>query len=311
MIVCLTPNPAVDRTLVVSNPRLGEVQRAARTIVAAGGKGLNAARAMRTLGGEPVCMGFLGGHSGRLVADLAEREGLRGAWTWTPNETRTCFIVVDSHGGEPTVFNEPGPTASAEDWARLRDYVLHETAHTDCVCLCGSLPPNLPPEAYADLVRALRAAGPPVWVDTSGASLRAALSVEAVGLKVNGAEAGAALGLNVNDFPSALEAADKLRGQGLGPVVITLGPLGAVLVTDEGRWQASAPPVQAVSTVGSGDAFFGGLAVALTEGRPVPEALRRAVAAGAANALSAGGGQFARHDFEALLASITISHPRL
>src|SRR5678815_4464903 len=98
MILCITPNPAIDRTLLVPNLTLGNVQRAQQTIVAAGGKGLNVARAIRTLGGEAVAMGFAGGHAGRLLGDLAQAEGLDSSWTWTNSETRTCTILIRQDG---------------------------------------------------------------------------------------------------------------------------------------------------------------------------------------------------------------------
>ena len=116
MILCVTPNPAVDRTLTVPGIRLGEVSRAARALVAAGGKGLNVARVARAFGAEARCAGFLGGHSGQLVAELAEREGLCGGWTWIDGETRTCLIIVDPQGGEATVINEVGPAITNLDF---------------------------------------------------------------------------------------------------------------------------------------------------------------------------------------------------
>ena len=91
MILCLTPNPAVDRTLYVNPLKLGEVHRAEKVLFAAGGKGLNVARTIRTLGGDPLCMGPIGGHTGKLLADLAGQEGLSAEWTYVRNETRTCI----------------------------------------------------------------------------------------------------------------------------------------------------------------------------------------------------------------------------
>src|SRR6185295_17597755 len=98
MIICITPNLAIDRTILVPRVVLGSVNRAERSIVAAGGKGLNVARAIHTLGGESLCMGFAGGQAGRLLADLAQNEGLNSSWTWTNFETRTCTILVSLNG---------------------------------------------------------------------------------------------------------------------------------------------------------------------------------------------------------------------
>ena len=278
MILCITPNPAVDRTLVVPQIRVGAIARATRSIVAAGGKGLNVARVAHTLGGTVTCAGFLGGHSGRLLADLAEQAGLAGAWTWIDGETRTCVIVVEPNGHDATVFNENGPPVTPSDWRRLHAQASEAAQSADVICLSGSLPPGSDPRDYADLLAALRPIGRPIWADTSGAALAAALTVAGIGIKVNGEEAGA-----------------------------ILGAAGAVLAGAGGSWHAQPPPVRIISTVGSGDAFLAGLAVGLTQAAPPAEALRRAVAAGSANALSIGGGTIDRAQYDDLVARTTIS----
>src|SRR5689334_17362015 len=146
MLLCVTPNPALDRTLIVLRLRPGEVHRTQRVIAAAGGKGLNVARAARTLGYAARCLGPLGGSTGRLVAELAQREGLDGTWTWIAGETRVCTLVVEQAGGDATVINEAGPAVAAAEWARLSDDVLRAAGQADITCLCGSLPPAVSAE---------------------------------------------------------------------------------------------------------------------------------------------------------------------
>jgi 1-phosphofructokinase family hexose kinase len=299
MILCITPNPAIDRTLVLSNVTLGEVHRAQKVIVAAGGKGVNVARTIHTLGGQPLCMGFAGGHSGRLLADLAQAEGLDSSWTWVNSETRTCTILVVENG-DATVINEPGSPLSSEDWKRLQQDVQPQLPSAGLVCISGSLPPNSSLEDLQGLLTALTDSGRQVWVDTSGVALRTTLAYPGICIKVNGREIGEALGLEVNDVESAKHALRLLGERGLRTALITLGSSGALLVTNEGRWLAQGPLVDVVSTVGSGDSFLGGLVSALDAGKDWPKALRDAVAAGTANTLSAGGGQFGLQEFEAI-----------
>lgn len=298
MILCVTPNAAIDRTLVVPGFGPGSVFRPVETIVAAGGKGINVARAVRALGGQSTCAGFLGGHSGRLLATLAEREGLEGIWTWVEGESRTCVIIVDPTQGQATVVNEHGLTVTADNWRDLCDDVLRLSGHSNCVCLSGSLPPGVSPDQFVGLIRALGEAGATVWVDTSGEALQAALTVESIALKVNGDEAGALLNGAVSDVKAAAGAADELRKRGAREVVITLGAEGAVLACESGRWRVRPPTIKAVSAVASGDCFLAGLILALTSGASHDEALKRAVAAGAANTLTVGGGRFSLEDFE-------------
>lgn len=294
MILCMTPNPAIDRTIILPSLILGSVHRAQKSFVAAGGKGLNVARTIRTLGGEPLCMGFAGGHSGRLLADLAEREGFHSAWTWTNSETRTCTILV-SQDDDATVINEPGLPVSNSDWKRLRQDVERQLASIDLVCISGSLPPNSAVEDLKELLDMLVGAGKQVWVDTSGTPLETALAYPGICIKVNAQEIGEILGFEVKDIASVKRALIMLRGPAAS--VITLGSAGAMLSTREERWHAQGPRVDVTSTVGSGDSFLGGLVSTLDEGKGWPEALRDAVAAGTANALSAGGGKFMLQEF--------------
>jgi 1-phosphofructokinase family hexose kinase len=306
MILCVTPNPAVDRTLLVPQIRVGEVLRASQSIVAAGGKGLNVARVAHALGGAVTCAGFLGGHSGRIVAELAEREGLSSAWTWIDGETRTCVILAEAAGRDATVINAPGPTVTADDWRRMHAHVVDATGAADIVCLSGSLPPGSAARDYAGLLAALRQTNRPVWVDTSGAALAAALTVEGLAFKINADEARALIDSDIERPAQALLAARELHRRTGGPVVLTLGGAGAVLADTTGSWHAQPPVLQVISTAGSGDAFLAGLAVAHTHGAAPPEALRRAVAAGAANALSIGGGQIDLGQYDEILRQTTI-----
>jgi 1-phosphofructokinase family hexose kinase len=305
MILCITPNPAIDRTLIVPNLALGKVHRAQRLIVAAGGKGLNVARAVRTLGGESLCMGFAGGHSGRLLADLARNEGLISSWTWTDSETRTCTILV-SQNGDATEIDESGLPISDADWARLRGQVQKQLSSFALVCVSGSLPLNSSVDNLRKLLRMLKDAGKQVWVDTSGISLDAVLTYPGICIKVNGNEMSRSLGFEVKDISSAQRALTILVERGLSACAITLGATGALLAAKAGRWYVQGPQVRAVSSIGSGDSFLAGLLSALDADKDWPEALLDAVAAGTANALSAGGGQFTVQEFRRIREQVQI-----
>lgn len=297
MILCITPNPAIDRTIIVPSLILGKVHRAERVTVAAGGKGLNVARAIHTLGGDPLCMGFLGGHNGRLLADLSQKAGLNSSWTWINAETRTCTILI-SQNGDATLINEPGLPVTKSEWTRLQIDVVKHLSSVGLVCVSGSLPPETALEELHELFAALVESRKQIWVDTSGAALDAILTYPGVCIKVNGEEIGQVLGFKVKNMTSAKRALIMLIERGIAACVITLGDRGALLATKEGRWFASAPSVRVVSTVGSGDSFLGGLVSARDNGQAWPVALCNAVAAGTANALSEGGGKFTFQQFK-------------
>lgn len=294
--------------MVVRGLRLGEVFRAERILPMASGKGINVARAVIRLGGDGLAAGMLGGHTGQWMTELAKEEGVPGVWTWIEGESRSNIILVDPDIGQATVVNELGPSIGPDEWARFHADLLRAAGRPDCACICisGSLPPSVPAEKYAALAIDLSAQGRPLWVDTSGSALEAALRAAngRFGFKINGYEAGTLLGMNVEDVAAAREAARQLHGQNIPAVAITLGKQGAIYSDSRGAWCASSGPIQPVSPIGSGDSFMAALAQQMITAPDDPaEALRHAVAAGAANALSIGSGIFTPEEFERTLAT--------
>jgi 1-phosphofructokinase family hexose kinase len=309
MILCVTPNPALDRVILVRDLQPGMAAEGKHTLTVAAGKGVSTARAVRALGGDPVCAGFLGGDYGAYHEELLKSEGLKTAWTRLDSsdaETRTTYVIVDPVTGRSTVINEPGPTVSAEDWARLHADVMREAALAKVVSFSGSLPAGSPPDLFAHLISELCKAGRRVWVDTSGDPLRSAILACPAAIKINGGEAGSVLGTRVQGIDSAVLAANELRQRGIGTVVISLGEMGAILSSSEGNWWAQPPMITVASAVGSGDSLLAGIMCGVAGDIALPDALRQGVAAGGANALSLGAGQFTRSEFEAVLAGTTL-----
>lgn len=307
MLLIITPNPALDRTMMIHNLRLGAVQRAEYVIVAAGGKGLNVARAAHTLG-QPLCVcGPLGGLTGSYVAQLAEREGLKTHWHWhTAGETRTCVLLVDPHGSDATALNEAGPMLSDADWQQFLTSVGSVASTATLAAIAGSLPQGVPPDALAALIRLLDEAGCRTVVDCSGAALASAVAARPYAIKVNASELGATLGCTIGDIDSAVQALKELRRGGIALAVVSLGAQGAVAAAEQGIYWACPPALKIVSTIGSGDSLLAGLATGLLRGVHVAEALRLGVACGSADALTIGGGLLHLADVERIAQAIRV-----
>lgn len=299
-IVCVTPNAALDRTLVVPDFAIGRISRIPAAIAAPGGKGLNVLRAARILGGEPLAMGLLGGYTGETVAAMVEADGYPAEWTFFEGETRACTIIAS--GGVSTVINEAGRIA-AEDWMALADDICRVAARDDvyAICLCGSLPGGAPPDAPADLVARLRGAGVQLWVDSSKSPLKKALAAAPYAIKVNREEFAEALGAPLKTRAEAVALARGLIADGIRIVVISLGAEGALLIARDLAAQATPPAIQPVDPVASGDCLHAGLVTALAAGEDLAEALRRGVAAGTVNALYAGGAHFTQAHYLEIL----------
>jgi 1-phosphofructokinase len=306
MIVTLTANPSLDRTVALPSPLLrGEVQRAISVSQESGGKGVNVSRALVASGLETVAV-LPGGDSDPVLAGLRD-SGVPFAALAIHEPLRTNVALTEPDG-VTTKINEPGPVLSEEQQEALIGLLLERSRGASWVVLAGSLPPGVPVDFYATVTRRLRSthAGngtpqstPRIAVDSSGAPLAAALSGGASGmpdlLKPNAeelAELAAAAGFATASTADELEAdpeaaaaaAAAVVRSGVGAVLATLGSKGAVLVTSDGAWLATHPPVKAVSTVGAGDSSLAGYLLASSLGAAPADCLRQAVAHGAAAA---------------------------
>ena len=309
MLLAITPNPTIDRTLHVPQMEIGSVHRAQQVHLGAGGKGLNVARTALTLGVDVLATGPLAGHAGRTVADLAANEGLPTAWHWlSSGETRTC-LLLNHENSDATVINEPGQTWSNDDWQGLTTHLRQLSRRVQAITFSGSLPPGIPTKAFTALARELATLDRPVYIDTSGQALVATLR-EPAGLciKMNRSELAKGLGQTLAGQDDLIEAGKEVLDRGAALVVVTLGSAGAIAVAPDGWWQVSGPRVKVVSTVGSGDAFLAGLVAAQIQGQTLVEALVQGVLCGMANATTALPGRFERERLEALREEVEVKH---
>lgn len=291
-IVIVAPNPSIDRSLEVDAIHIGAVHRPDRVVAVAGGKGLNAARAAHTLGGEVVVVTILGGHAGAWIAEQLATLGLVTRGIAVDGETRTCVSVHDRASRQLTEFYESGVAMPERAFGDLQRAVEVELAASDVrvLAMSGSLPPGVPEDGYAELVRLGNRAGALTIVDSHGEALRTALVARPALVKVNASEAAAAAGAEVIDATGALDAARRLREAGAGSVVVTLGRDGAVGLDTDAAWRLRTQAEPGRYPVGSGDAFLGGMSVSLARGASLVDAARLGMAAGAANARIPGAG---------------------
>jgi 1-phosphofructokinase len=309
MIVTFTANPSLDRTVALPGPlERGEVQRAVSVSQESGGKGVNVSRALVASGLESVAV-LPGADTDPVLAGLRE---IGVPFVSLPiDEPLRTNVALTEPGGVTTKINEPGPKLDEDQQEALIKLLLESSRGASWVVLAGSLPPGFPADFYATAARRIRAAGngsaPRIAVDSSGAPLAAAMSGDGAGadgtstgsgkpdlLKPNAeelAELAAAAGfatatadeLEADPVAAAAAAAAVVRS-GVGAVLATLGSKGAVLVTADGAWLATHPPVAAVSTVGAGDSALAGYLLAHGQGAAPADCLRQAVAHGAAAA---------------------------
>jgi 1-phosphofructokinase len=289
MIVTLTANPSVDRTMQLNAPIVrGDVFRAISVGDEAGGKGVNVARAI-AYAGQPV-VAVLPADSDDLLIKGLISAGVRPVNVPTGRPSRVNITVTEPDG-TTTKFNDPGHDFGEAVLAEVGARLLSESAPGDWVVLSGSLPPGAPPSWYGDLTAELKHSRRRVAVDTSGAALAATVSDSTALpdlLKPNSEELASLTGDDVlaleADPLAAVKAAAGLVTDGIGSVLLTLGASGAALITKEGCWLATPPRVTVRSTVGAGDASLAGYLLADLRGLDARGHLREAVAYGSAAA---------------------------
>jgi tagatose 6-phosphate kinase len=289
MILVVNLNLAVDQILRIDRLQLGHVHRSKTTLKQAGGKGVNVARVLRTLGEHCVVSGFLGGQLGEFIARGLSQEAIPFDCTPIQNESRTCLILVDSEHGQQTVINEPGPEISEAEMARFADSYCRLLTRAEVVIITGSLPPGLPAGTYAKLIDLARGSGKQVLFDSSSEPLRQGVRAAPFLVKVNQIEAGELLGQPISDLTGATDTADRLRRFGPTLAVVTLGQAGAVVVSEREKYRLIPPRLNPLNSVGSGDAVMAGLASGLRRGYSTEQMGTLAMGAGAANALHGGG----------------------
>lgn len=308
-LLFVAANPSIDRLYELDRLDLGEIHRPRSIVAVPGGKGLNAARAAATLGGSVTAVAIVAGRAGDWITERLAQLGIDARIAHATGETRTCISILDRSSGELTEIYERGDEIEPTDWEALETIIQAELGRGDValIALSGSLPLGAPPDGYGRIAR-IAAAGSrpvPVLADTYGPALGGVLAEHPAIVKVNATEAGEATGVPVSDVASAAAAAAVLADAGAARVVVTLGLAGAVVLSVGDRTHLVPPDARGAYSVGSGDAVFGGLAVAFGRGESVVEAARLGLAAGIANAQVPGAGELDPLAIDGILQRIT------
>jgi 6-phosphofructokinase 2 len=306
-IVTITINPAVD--IFVSTARV-EPTRKMRTSAPKrdpGGGGINVARAAFRLGAKVTAIYPASGAIGRLLHRLLEREGVDSLITPSHAETRENFTAYEDESGEQFRFVLPGsPLHRAEYEAVLYELETFKSK-PKLVVASGSVPPGVPTDFFAQIAAIAKKRGAKAIVDTSGAALKAAIAEGVYLVKPNLNELSDLCGKPLDSDALRIAACrDMIKAGEAEVVALTLGADGALLVARDAVWRAQPMPVEAVSTVGAGDSFLGGMVAALAKGEPLDAAFRVAVAAGYAAVMRPGTELCHQDDVERLLPQVKI-----
>ncbi len=309
MILTVTLNAAIDRTIAVPNFRLGRRHRAVESRTVAGGKGVNVARALTLLGRPVIASGFVGGPTGTRVLEQLQEESVLTDFIHIAAETRINLAVIDPTSGEQTEINERGPAVSAEEVKRLFERIAYLASGAKLCVLAGSVPPGAGDDLYARLVEDLGRRGVPVVLDAEGEAMLAGVRAGAAMVSPNEREAEELVGQEFADRTDLAHGLLDLIRLGATEAAITR-PEGCVAAVGEGNsrrlLEVHTEPMSPVSTVGSGDAFVAGYVAARYDGRSPEDCLAYGVACGAESTQHFGAGTVDRNQVERLLGEVSV-----
>ena len=309
MIVTVTLNAAVDRTLSVPSFQIGQRHRASVSFTSAGGKGINIARALKRLGAPVVATGLAGGRTGTLIVEELTAEGILNDFVRIREESRTSTAVVDPTSNVYTEINEWGPDVQEDELEILRDKLAYLCQGAEFLVLAGSLPRGVEAGFYGELIREANRRGVATILDAEGEALRLGVEAEPHLVSPNMREAEGLVGHEFSDSEDLAGGLDEIAVLGARNVLITLEKGCYALLREEReevRIRADAPIVEAVSRVGAGDTLLAGFAGARLAGRTFEEAVRAGVGAGAASVLEAGPGRFDPREAGRLASLVTV-----
>jgi 1-phosphofructokinase len=307
MILTVTLNAAVDRTLVVPSLSLGHRHRAPESVTLAGGKGINVARGLRTLGVPVLATGFAGGRNGDAIRDGLSEAAIPFDLVEIEGYSRTSTAIIDPMAGTQTEINEYGPEVSPAEVREFSRRLEHLMEYATAVVFAGSLPPNLDEGYFVGLVQRSRERGLYTVVDSTPSVLRAALKANPSLVSPNQHEAESVVGFDFIEDGDFLRGLSRLVELGASGACITSPSGHSYLTMEDGIVSARAPRVEALSTIGSGDAYLAGLLAGLLHRNLAPvDAVRLAAGCAGANAETLGAGVLDARRAEELSESVQI-----
>jgi len=309
VIITVTLNAAIDKSLSVPSFRLGRRHRTVEQRTMPGGKGVNVARSLKTLGRPVIATGFAGGATGTRIVEALTEESILNDFVRIREESRTNTSVHDPTTGTQTEINERGPEVTAKEAELFRDKLLYLASGADIVVFAGSLPRGLEPSIYADLIRELRRMNVTTVVDAEGEPMRQAIRAEPHVVSPNVLEAEELVGHEFHEEADRVVAVSELCDLGAGESIVTLpdGCVASLLVDGRPeRHRVWIEPREAVASVGAGDAFLAGYVSARYAGSTPTECLRFGVACGAESTQRLGAGLIDPKGVERLLAEVDV-----
>lgn len=288
MIITVTLNPALDKTVILPGFAVNTVNRVSATRLDPGGKGINVSKVVKALGGKTLALGVLGGAAGGYIQAAMDKMELPNDMVLTGEITRTNLKIIDPLLQTNTDINEPGGPVSEETLDAVWHKLTKAVKPGDTVVLAGKNPPGMPDSRLADWVTRLHGMKVYTCVDTVGEPMQQAIAAQPDIIKPNREELAEIAGRRMVTDDDVLTAARELVDRGVGLVTASLGADGAIFVTRNQAFRGYAPKVSVVSVVGAGDAMMAALTHYSAAGCSLEETARRSIAVSVASVMCSG-----------------------
>lgn len=307
MILTVTPNPCVDKTVFIDKLTVGTFMRSDKCTCIPGGKGTNVSRAVKALGRATKAMTIVGGHPGRHVVDMIEQQdGVECIPAWVESQTRTITTVLEEPIHRQTAFFEPGSRVTGAEYMRIVDLFREAATGARVVTFNGTVCDKKIKNLYRDLIPIAKEAEAIAILDSHGPEFALGLESVPYMVKPNVAETEELFGYSLDTDDAKWQAIAQFHTIGIKLVALSLGERGAFVSRGRERLHVVPPKITEVNPVGSGDAFVAGFAIGLLEDRSLREMAVLGCAAGTANAMSWDIGHFTKEEVEKLKAQVEL-----
>lgn len=307
MIITVTLNPALDKTLVLSEFHPGMVNRVKSIRRDAGGKGLLVSKTIGALGGDSVAIAIVGGATGQFIRSQLDDLGIDHDLVEVNAETRTNLKIIDNAQKTYTEINEPGAAVHTMVVDEVVYALESRVARGDRVVLAGSLPEGCRAGIYADIIDRCRQAGAETYLDCDGEALRLGVEARPHLIKPNKFELAELCGCDPEDDIACLQEARRLVRGGVGSVLLSLSSYGAIYVGENFCLRAQGLKVPVVGRSGAGDAMTAALVLGEETGLPPAERLRFAIASASAKIMMAGTQPPEKETVEELMPQVVVN----
>jgi len=308
MIITVTLNPALDKTIEIDEFKIDSVNRIESTRVDAGGKGINVSKVIKELKHKSIALGFLGGSSGSQIKNYLDDLNIDNNFLTIKGETRTNIKIFDKVNNTHTDINENGPSLGQQDIINIKEKIMGYCKENSLVILSGSVPSGVNSSIYGEIILDVKNKGGKVILDAEGELLMEGIKAGPYMVKPNIDELEKAFGMSIDNEAKIIETAKKILEYGVKYVVISLGSEGSIFICPDKVAKVKGIKVEVKSTVGAGDSMVAAMAVAVEEDYSFEEAIKLACATSTANVMTEGTqtGRFV--DIERIKKEIIINH---